>query len=90
MNVLDIVITVYIKFICGYIADHYAKNDNSLTLKIYIYFTNHKKLLPSKEIILNTSHVNSAYTYACITMISIFRQEEWFKSLFMKLFIVWD
>ena len=63
------------------IADHYAKNDNSLTLKIYIYFTNHKKLLPSKEIILNTSHVNSAYTYACRehTMISIFRQEEWFK-----------
>lgn len=70
------------------IADHYAKNDNSLTLKIYIYFTNHKKLLPSKEIILNTSHVNSAYTYACRehTMISIFRKEEWFKVFIHEIF----
>ena len=63
------------------IANFYAKNDFSNTLKIYIYFTDHKKILPDKDTILNTSHVNSAYTYACKkdTMISIFRKEEWFK-----------
>ena len=62
-----------------------------INIKNLYLFTNHKKLLPSKEIILNTSHVNSAYTYACREdTMTIFRQEEWFKVFIHETFHCMD
>jgi len=56
----------------------------SKTLQIYIYFTDFKKLLPSrkgKDNSISVNHVNSAYTTSCDidTTIVIYRKEEWFK-----------
>lgn len=63
------------------VANHYATEDVALVLKIYIYFTDHKKVLPSSNTVLDVLHVNSAFTYACKrdSSITLFRQEEWFK-----------
>jgi len=63
------------------VANYYATEDVAMVLKIYIYFTDHKKVLPSSETVLDVLHVNSAFTYACKrdSSITLFRQEEWFK-----------
>jgi len=63
------------------VANYYASEDVAMVLKIYIYFTDHKKVLPSSDKVLDVLHVNSAFTYACKrdSSITLFRQEEWFK-----------
>ena len=63
------------------VANHYATEDVALVLKICIYFTDYKKVLPSSDTVLDVLHVNSAFTYACKrdSSITLFRQEEWFK-----------
>ena len=60
------------------------KNTCSKTVNIYLYLTDHKKLLPTYEQQQPISQINanSAFTTGCIsdhTNIFIYREEEWFK-----------
>lgn len=64
----------------------------SPNINIYLYFTHHKKMLPdSSNTIIDESHANTAFTYACNVVrdsndIYIYRQEEWFKVLIHETF----
>lgn len=65
-----------------FIAMKYAQKDCSDKYSIYLYFTNHNKLLPiDKKIIIDRIHVNTAFTRSCNSPgeIVVFRKEEWFK-----------
>ena len=64
---------------------HYIERLCSPNINIYLYFTDHKKYLPeSSNTIIDETHANTAFTFACNTVrssnsIYIFRIEEWFK-----------
>ena len=65
-----------------YICSKYSDQTCSNTLNIYLYLTPIKKTIPSKKtVILNSEHVNTAFTYHCIPHgeIVLFREEEWKK-----------
>ena len=83
-------ITKYIKwvYIWLYIAKTYAKTKCSHELKIYLYLTKLKKILPTNGGIIGQEHANTGYTMACKTdnEINIFREEEWFKVLIHESF----
>ena len=77
---------IYIWLIIAY---PYKSNECSQTLNIYIYFSNAFKLLPdTKQTPFEQSHVNSAFTFACMenNEINVFREEEWFKVLIHESF----
>lgn len=64
-------------------------NRCSATVDIFLYLTNHKKILPTEEdIIIGVDHVNSAFTTGCDphTEVNIFREEEWFRVLIHESF----
>lgn len=67
----------------------YRQPKCSKQLTISLYLTPFKKKLPavSKEVI-DTTHVNTAFTYACMptNTIHIFREEEWQKVMFHETF----
>lgn len=72
-----------------FIAIKYAEKDCSDNYSIYLYFTNHPKILPiDKKIIIDRIHVNTAFTRACNSPgeIVVFRKEEWFKVLIHETF----
>ena len=72
-----------------FIAIKYAQKDCSDNYSIYLYFTNHHKILPiDKKIIIDRIHVNTAFTRACNSPgeIVVFRKEEWFKVLIHETF----
>lgn len=71
-----------------YIASNFASQQCSKYVKINIYLSGHKKILPNKYEIIDSSHVNTAFTTSCQTEteINIFRQEEWFKTLIHETF----
>jgi len=59
------------------------------SLNIYLYLTKAEKTLPDNPVIvLNSTHCNSAVTYACATngRLMIYRKEEWKKVLLHELF----
>lgn len=63
------------------------KCSNQLTISLYL--TPFKKQLPARQNeMIDTTHVNTAFTYACIpeNTINIFRHEEWSKVLFHETF----
>jgi hypothetical protein len=65
-----------------YILQKNISNKCSKTLTIYLYFTKLKKQLPiNKNVILDYSNVNTAFTFSCRynNEIVIYRKEEWFK-----------
>jgi hypothetical protein len=66
-----------------FVADEYASSTCSQIMDIFLYFTDHCKILPTKSGIgtIDRVHVNTAFTYSCRTSntITIFRKEEWFK-----------
>jgi hypothetical protein len=59
------------------------------SINIFLYLTESKKKLPTNTtIVLNSTHCNSAVTYACQTngRLMIYRKEEWKKVLVHELF----
>jgi hypothetical protein len=83
-----------------FVCNHYANSQCSPIIDIYIYLTNHKKVLPSLDTSLHTSldgphnsidrhNANTAFTLACPhskNEIYIYRFEEWFKVLIHESF----
>lgn len=64
------------------VATLYAKPNCSKSVKVYLYLTDLKKILPKKERNeLNSENANTAFTTSCQpkTEIILFRREEWFK-----------
>jgi hypothetical protein len=74
---------IYKIYIWLFICNHYSNPACSPDIAIYIYMTNHKKMLPEiNNKLLDGVHANTAFTFACPTAsneIYIFRNEEWFK-----------
>ena len=69
-------------FMWLYILKSESSNKCSKTLKIYFYFTDFEKHLPTdKSEILGPYHVNTAFTTSCSedAEIILYRKEEWFK-----------
>jgi hypothetical protein len=61
------------------VASHYASNQCSKTVDVYLYMTELKKTLPVKgDDILDTIHANTAFTTSCqkTTEIILYRREE--------------
>jgi hypothetical protein len=81
---------IYRIYIWLYICNHFASPICSPDISIYIYMTNHKKLLPEIDYKpLDEIHANTAFTFACpldSNEIYIFRNEEWFKVLIHESF----
>ena len=73
-----------------FVCSHFASPMCSPDISIYIYMTNHKKLLPEIDHKpLAEIHANTAFTFACpltSNEIYIFRNEEWFKVLIHESF----
>jgi len=63
------------------IVQEHIRKGCSDSLTIHIIFTNHKKKLGEKNIILTPTNVNTAFTTSCKknANICIYRKEEWFK-----------
>ena len=74
----------YVRFmyIWLYICYSYSSTKCANKLNIFLYLTPFKKLLPQRNTeILDTNHVNTAFTYQCSPEgeIVIYREEEWMK-----------
>lgn len=73
-----------------FVCNHYANNACSPNITIYIYLTNHKKILPEKTACQIDKHnANTAFTLACPSHkneIYVYRFEEWFKVLIHESF----
>lgn len=69
-------------FIVIYLLNYYS-NKLTQNINIYMYLTDHIKLLPPKKTPINTLHSNTALTTFCKTdtEINIYRMEEYFKVL---------
>ena len=82
----DIILTLsnYIHkiYIWIYMLDSLSSTKCSKNLELYLYLTPFKKELPDNQLtILDTKHVNTAFTSGCRenTQIVLYRSEEWFK-----------
>jgi hypothetical protein len=73
-----------------FVCNHYANSQCSPIITIYIYLTNHKKMLPSLvHNSIDRHNANTAFTLACPhskNEIYIYRFEEWFKVLIHESF----
>jgi hypothetical protein len=82
--------TIYKIYIWLFICNHFASPMCSPDVTIYIYMTNHKKMLPEIDYKpLDKIHANTAFTFACpltSNEIYVFRNEEWFKVLIHESF----
>jgi hypothetical protein len=81
---------IYRIYIWFFVCNHFSSPMCSPNITVYIYMTNHKKLLPEIDHKpLDEIHANTAFTFACpITSneIYVFRNEEWFKVLIHESF----
>ena len=87
------IFTKYAKqmYVWLYVATYYSQNTCSKNLNIFLYLTDHKKMLShtcrmeeSCNRMIDRDNVNSAFTFSCNRShhnneIYIFRKEEWFK-----------
>ena len=78
-----------------FVCNHYTNSQCSPIINIYIYLTNHKKVLPSLhthtsyQLEIDRHNANTAFTLACPhskNEIYIYRFEEWFKVLIHESF----
>jgi hypothetical protein len=63
-------------------ANAYAPRRCSTSMNVYMFFTDLKKMLPTKNgAAIDTEHANTAFTTSCSaeTSIILYREEEWFK-----------
>lgn len=60
----------------------------SETVNILLYLVNRSKSLPETHVVLDTEHVNTAFTTTCQphTNVHIFREEEWYRALIHESF----
>jgi len=80
IQIIDNYVKLMIMWI--YMLNSYSYNKCSKNLDVYIYLTPFEKKLPKNySTVLDTEHVNTAYTTTCPINgeIIIFRKEEWFK-----------
>jgi hypothetical protein len=81
---------IYKIYIWLFVCSHFASPMCSPDISIYIYMTNHKKLLPEIDHKpVDEIHANTAFTFACplsSNEIYVFRYEEWFKVLIHESF----
>lgn len=73
---------VHMMYMWFHILNDFSSKKCSKTVSIFIYFTPFEKQLPDNQIhVIDTEHVNSAYTTGCKehTEIVMYRKEEWFK-----------
>jgi len=76
-------------FMWLYIAAKYAKSECSRNMNLYLYFTDHFKVLPTHSDTIGQINVNTAFTWSkCSDTndIHLFREEEWFKVLIHETF----
>ena len=68
-------------FLWVFIAEKFANHTCSKVINIFLYMSDHIKLLPDKGSSIDQINANTAFTTSCQnnTMIHIFREEEWFK-----------
>lgn len=68
-------------FLWIFIAEKFANHTCSKVINIFLYMSDHIKLLPDKGSSIDRINANTAFTTGCQnnTMIHIFREEEWFK-----------
>lgn len=74
-----------------FVCNHYADSSCSPIISIYIYLTNHNKILPlpSNPSIIDKANANTGFTMACPhskNEIYVYRLEEWFKVLIHESF----
>jgi hypothetical protein len=80
---------IYKIYLWLHVAKKYASPKCSEIMNIYIYFTDHHKILAKQmREPLDLIHVNTAFTTSCAasTDIHLFRKEEWFKVLIHETF----
>jgi len=81
---------IYRIYIWLFVCNHFASPMCSPDISVYIYMTNHKKILPEIDHKpLDEIHANTAFTFACpltSNEIYVFRYEEWFKVLIHESF----
>ena len=73
---------VHMMYMWFYMLDDYSSVKCSKTVSLFMYFTPFEKQLPDNQLhVIDTEHVNSAYTTGCRehTEIVLYRKEEWFK-----------
>jgi hypothetical protein len=73
---------VHMMYMWFHMINEFSSKKCSKTVSIFIYFTPFEKQLPDNPLhIIDTEHVNSAYTTGCKehTEIVLYRKEEWFK-----------
>ena len=92
---LDIEVNKYNRYVDAilmwlFMLDTYGnKGCGSNSLSLYFYFTSLRKKLPKSNMdVLDTIHVNTAFTRTCQkdAEIVVFREEEWFKVLLHETF----
>jgi len=74
-------LAIYKIYLWLVVAISYAPNKCSEDMNIFIYFSDHLKMLDDEAVPLGPLHSNTAFTTSCQTStnIHIFRKEEWFK-----------
>ena len=74
---------IYKMYVWLFVCNQFASPACSPDITIYVYMTNHKKILPEIDHIpLDQQHANTAFTFACpltSNEMYVFRSEEWFK-----------
>ena len=81
--------SLYKIYLWLFVADRFASHQCSNKMNIYLYFTDHLKVLSKiKMEPLDTIHANTAFTTSCSpsTEIVLFRLEEWFKAYIHETF----
>jgi len=71
-----------------HLVDNYADHKCSRNMNVFLYLTDHKKILPADGSPINQINANTAFTTYCSesTDIHIYRNEEWFKVLIHESF----
>lgn len=83
-------LTKYIRqiYLWFHFIDNYAEHKCSVSMNVFLYLTNHTKLLPEDGSPIDQINANTAFTTYCSesTDIHIYRNEEWFKVLIHESF----
>jgi hypothetical protein len=63
------------------VAFSFSEKTCSQTLSIYLYLTDLEKIVPGRNIVIDTINANTGFTFTCKSKneINIYRKEEWFK-----------
>ena len=70
------------------VALSFSEKTCSQSLSIYLYLTDIEKIVPERNIVIDTINANTGFTFTCRSKneINIYRKEEWFKVLIHESF----